>query len=158
MKQWRECGHILLKYETQKGWEQFLGNKWLYINEEIAYRKTISCNKIIQSKNLGKFLYNLKLFCSPSLSYLLLYSRCRGFWFSFDHTQMHSRQDCSDRGIGPLQRPLPDNTNTVQEIKIHAPRGILTHDPRKCSAADLHLRMCSYWDRHKVKCKWKLKW
>jgi hypothetical protein len=35
------------------------------------------------------------------------------------------------RGIGPSQRLLPDNTNTVQETNIHAPGGIRTHDPRK---------------------------
>jgi hypothetical protein len=29
-------------------------------------------------------------FCSPSLSYLLVHSRCRGFLFSLDHTQTHT--------------------------------------------------------------------
>jgi hypothetical protein len=87
-------------------------------------------------------------FRSPSLSYLLVHSRCRGFLFSLDHTQAHhGRYDSSGRGIGPSQRPLPENTNTVQETNIHAPSGIRTHNPSKGSVADLRLRRRGHWDR-----------
>jgi hypothetical protein len=51
------------------------------------------------------------------------------------------------RGTGPSQRPLPDNTNTVQETNIHAPGGIRTHNPSKRLAADLRLRPRDHWDR-----------
>jgi len=36
------------------------------------------------------------------------------------HTHTHNRQDFSGWGIGPSQRPLPDNTQNSQEIDIHA--------------------------------------
>jgi hypothetical protein len=35
----------------------------------------------------------------------------------------HSRQDSSGRGIGPSQRPLPDNTQHSQETDFYAPTG-----------------------------------
>jgi hypothetical protein len=60
----------------------------------------------------------LILILSPSLFYLPVHSRCRGFLWSFiwSHSDtQHSRWDSSGRGIGPSQRPLPDNTNTVQD-------------------------------------------
>jgi hypothetical protein len=46
--------------ETQRRREEFLGNKWLKINEEIQYKGTISCNKITELKKIGKYLYELK--------------------------------------------------------------------------------------------------
>jgi hypothetical protein len=36
--------------ETQRWRQQLLGNKWLHMNEEIAYTKIISCNKISELK------------------------------------------------------------------------------------------------------------
>jgi hypothetical protein len=69
---------------------------------------------------------------------------CNFIW-SHSNTH-HSRQDSSGQGIGPSQRPLPDNTNTVQD-KHPCPGGIRTHDPTKRSAADLRLRPRGHWDR-----------
>ena len=43
-------------------------------------------------------------------------------------TTHHSRQDSSGRVISSSQRPLPDNTRHSQQINIHAPCGIRTHD------------------------------
>jgi hypothetical protein len=51
---------LLLKYETQRWREKFLGNKSLYINEEVAYGEVISYNKIIEVKNVDKVLYKVK--------------------------------------------------------------------------------------------------
>jgi len=60
-------------------------------------------------------------------------------WFR-DHTQTHhTRQDCSRRVIGPLQRPLPENTHDIQETDIHAPGGIRTRNPNKRTAARIGL-------------------
>jgi hypothetical protein len=62
----------------------------------------------------------------------------RLFIFTWSHSStQHSRYDSSGWGIGRSQRPLPDNTNTVQETDIHAPGGIRTQDASKRSAADL---------------------
>jgi hypothetical protein len=42
--------HISLKYNEMQRWiEQFV-DKWLHINEEIANKKIISCNKIVELK------------------------------------------------------------------------------------------------------------
>jgi hypothetical protein len=58
-----------------------------------------------------------------------------------DHTMTHhSRQDSSGWGIGPSQRPLPDNTQYSQETHINAPGGIRTRNPSRQSAANYRLR------------------
>jgi hypothetical protein len=50
------------------------------------------------------------------------YSVSRLFIFTWPHSDTHpSRKDSSGRGIGPSQRPLPDNTNTVQETNFMPP-------------------------------------
>ena len=46
-----------------------------------------------------------------------------------DHTQTpHTRQASPGRGISPMRRPLPDDTEHSQETKIHVPGGIRTHN------------------------------
>jgi hypothetical protein len=93
-------------------------------------------------------LWNFVSFRSPSLFYLFTAGVEVVFIFTWSHSDTHhSRQDSSGRGIGPSQRPLPDNTNTVQETNIHAPGGIRTHNPSKRSASDLCLRSRGRWDR-----------
>jgi len=42
--------------------------------------------------------------------------------------------------LGPSKRPLPYNTQHLQEINIHVSSGIRTSNPRKGAAADPHLR------------------
>ena len=37
-----------------------MNDKWLSVNEEVAHKKIISCTKVTELKNLGKFLYKLK--------------------------------------------------------------------------------------------------
>jgi hypothetical protein len=65
---------------------------------------------------------------------------------TLDHTQTHhTRQYSSRRGIGPSQRPLPDNTTLTTDI--HAPGGIRTRNPCKEAAVDPRLRQCGHWDR-----------
>ena len=65
-----------------------------------------------------------------------------------DHTQtLHTRKDSYGRVVGPMQGPLPDNTEHPEETNIHAPGGIRTHNPSKRAAADPRLRPRGYWDR-----------
>jgi hypothetical protein len=53
------------------------------------------------------------------------------------HTHTHTRYDSSGRGIGPSQRPLPDNTQPSQQTDIY----LTTHNP--------HNRQTSTW-QHKT--------
>jgi hypothetical protein len=46
--------------EAQRRRAQLLNHKWLHGNEEIAYKKIISCNKVTEFKKLGKCLYKVK--------------------------------------------------------------------------------------------------
>ena len=67
---------------------------------------------------------------------------------SRSHTMTHhSRQDSSGRVISSSQRPLPDNTQHSQQINVHAPGGIRTHDLSRRAAVDLRLRPHDHWDR-----------
>jgi hypothetical protein len=61
----------------------------------------------------------------PYLFYLLVHSRCRGsLFFTWPHSDTHHRwKDSSGRGIGPSQRPLHDNTQTLTRDKHPYPRG-----------------------------------
>ena len=69
-----------------------------------------------------------------------------------DHTQRRSsRQDSPGRVIGTSQRPLPDNTQYSQQTYIHAPSGNRTRNPKKRTAADLHLRQRGQWDRQTIR-------
>jgi hypothetical protein len=60
-------------------------------------------------------------FRSPSLFYLL--TGVEVVLFSLEHPQTHTTfgRTPLDEGISPSQRPLPDNTNTVQEKKKSMP-------------------------------------
>ena len=58
----------------------------------------------------------------------------------------HSRYDSSGRGIGPSQRPLPENTQQSQESST-SPGRIRTRNPSKRSAADTRLGPLGHWDR-----------
>jgi len=66
-----------------------------------------------------------------------------------DHTHWTHRTwyDSSIRVISPKHRPLPDNTQHSQETEIHAPGGILNHNPSKPAAADPRLRPLGHWNR-----------
>ena len=48
--------------------------------------------------------------------------------------------------ISSSQRPLPDNTQHLQQTNIHAPGGIRTHNPGRRAAADLRLRPRGHWE------------
>ena len=65
-------------------------------------------------------------------------------------THTHTRYDSSGRGIGPSQRPLPDNIQHWQEWDIHVPvrdSGIRTRNHSKWAAADPRLRPRGHWDQ-----------
>jgi hypothetical protein len=63
-------------------------------------------------------------------------------------TTHHSRYDSSGRVISSSQRPLPDNTQHLQQTDIYAPDGFRTHDLSRRAAVDLSLRSRGDWDRH----------
>ena len=95
---------------------------------------------------LFSWRYNLlwSYFHSPVAGFRLLV-----FEVSRSHTTTrHSRQDSSGWVISPSQIPLPDNTQRSQQINIHAPGGIRTHNLSRRAAEDLRLRPRGYWDRH----------
>jgi hypothetical protein len=79
------------------------------------------------------------VFLSPSLLYLLVHNRCRGF-FSFNLIILkHTPQS-----VGLLwtsDQPVAETSTWQhkhsQETNIHVPGEIRTHDPSKRSAADL---------------------
>jgi hypothetical protein len=62
----------------------------------------------------------------------------------------HIRYDSSGRVISSSKRPLTDNTQHSQQINIHAPCGIRTHNFSKREATVLRLRQHGYWDRHLI--------
>jgi hypothetical protein len=89
-------------------------------------------------------------FRSPSLCYLLVHSRCRGFlWFHLitpKHTpQLVGLLWTSDR---PVAETSTSQHQHCTETNIHAPGGIWTQDPRKHSTGDLRLRPRGHWDWH----------
>jgi len=55
------------------------------------------------------------------------------------HTDTPHVVGSSGRTIGPTQKPQPDNTQHSQQINIHVPGGIRTHNPSKREATDPHL-------------------
>ena len=62
-------------------------------------------------------------------------------------TSHHSQWDTPGRVISSLQRPLPDNTQQLQETNIHASGGIRTHNLSRRTAADLRLWLRGHRDR-----------
>ena len=83
------------------------------------------------------------IFHSPVAGFSLL-----EFEVSWSHTTTrHSRWDSSGRVINPSQRPLPDNTQHLQQTNIHVPSGIRTHNLSRWAAEDLPLRPRGHWDR-----------
>jgi hypothetical protein len=84
----------------------------------------------------------------PSLFYLLVHSRCRGFVISFDRTQTHTTVGRTPLDEGSARRrDLYLTTQTLYKTNIHAGGGIRTHNPSKRSAADPHRRPHGHWDR-----------
>jgi len=47
--------------------------------------------------------------------------------------------------ISPTQGALPDNTERLKQIDIHAPHVIRTHNPSKRAAADPRFRPRGHW-------------
>jgi hypothetical protein len=43
---------ILLNWNEVQNWRKILDYKWLYIHEEIEYKKIMSCSKVIELKML----------------------------------------------------------------------------------------------------------
>jgi hypothetical protein len=49
---------LLKNKQTQTWQEKFWNDKWIHMNEEIAYKKITSCTKTTELKNLGNFSAN----------------------------------------------------------------------------------------------------
>jgi len=82
-------------------------------------------------------------FHSPVAGFCLLV-----FEVSWSHTTTrHSRQDSYGQVINPSQKPLPDDTQHLQQTNNHAPDGIRTHDLSRRAAEELRLRPRGHWDR-----------
>jgi HKD family nuclease len=50
--------------ETKKSKEECVNSNWLNINEDLAYRKIISCTNVNKIKFLGKYSYLSKTKCN----------------------------------------------------------------------------------------------
>jgi hypothetical protein len=88
-------------------------------------------------------------FRSPSLLYLPVHSRCRGYLCSLDHTQTHTTVGRTPLDEGSARRRdlyLTTHKHS-QETNIQAPGGIRTHDPSQRSATDLRFRPRGHWHR-----------
>jgi hypothetical protein len=44
-------------FETKNWGEEYVNSNWLNINEDIAYKKIISCINVNRIKVLGKYLF-----------------------------------------------------------------------------------------------------
>jgi hypothetical protein len=56
-----DAKYIVLKcFETKKWREEYVNSNWLNINEDLAYKKTISCINVNRVKALGKYLFKTK--------------------------------------------------------------------------------------------------
>jgi hypothetical protein len=56
-----DAKHMLLKCSEMKKWrEECVNSNWLNINEDLAYRKIISCRDVNKIKSLGKYLFKIK--------------------------------------------------------------------------------------------------
>jgi hypothetical protein len=67
---------------------------------------------------------------------------------SRSHTTHHSWWDSSGRVINSSLRPLPVNTQHSQQVDIHTPGGIRTHNLSRWPAADPRLRPRGHRDWH----------
>jgi hypothetical protein len=110
-----------------------------------SYRHTMHLN----TRDITRIPGPLFSFRSPSLFYLLVHSRCRGFLFSLDHTQTHTTVGRTPLDEGSARRrDLYLITQTLYKRQTSmSPGGIRTHDPSKRSAVDLRLRPRGHWDR-----------
>jgi hypothetical protein len=56
-----DAKHIVLKcIETKKWREEYVNSKWLNINEDLAYKKIISCINVSRINAIGKYLFTTK--------------------------------------------------------------------------------------------------
>ena len=65
---------------------------------------------------------------------------------SRSHMTYHIRQDYSGCEISSSQRPLPNNTQHLQQTDIYDPGGIRTHNLRRRAAVKLFLKPRGHWD------------
>jgi hypothetical protein len=99
---------------------------------------------VIKLNSCSTILVSFFLSFLPSYSDIyLLTVDAEGYCCNWAHSMTHTRQDSSGRGIGPSQRPLPDNVqHLTRDTHIHAADGIRTRNPSERAAADLRLRLC----------------
>ena len=93
--------------------------------------------------NIKVFVFFLSILRQPPQQ-----AKASSFSRLHDHTQTHHvRQDSFGRVISPSQRPLPDNTQHLQEKKTSMPPGgIRTRNPSKRRTADPSFRPHGRWN------------
>jgi hypothetical protein len=69
---------------------------------------------------------------------------------SWSHTTTRHGRTPLGRVISSSQRPLPDNTQHIQQRNIRASGGIRTPDRSRRAAVDLRLRPRGHWDRQNI--------
>jgi hypothetical protein len=53
--------HILLECPETKNWRtEILWKRWLGVNEEVTYKKMLSCTNKMTVKNMGTFLFRVQ--------------------------------------------------------------------------------------------------
>jgi hypothetical protein len=45
---------------SKSGTKEFLGKRWLEVNEVVAFRKLVTCSRITGVRQLGIFLYMIR--------------------------------------------------------------------------------------------------
>jgi hypothetical protein len=56
-----DAEHIVIKcFETKKWREEYVNSNWLNINEDLAYKKIISCINVNRIKALRKYVFKTK--------------------------------------------------------------------------------------------------
>jgi hypothetical protein len=126
--------HIRYKLHSQ----QYYSFPFSFCLFGAAFAATFSRRDYCLMEHIKGSLFCFVLFCSPSLFYLLVHSRCRGFEFSPDHTQAYTTLGRTPLDEGSAhRRDLYQTTQTLYKTNIHAPGGIRNHDPSKRSVAVL---------------------
>jgi hypothetical protein len=135
----------------------YLHCNWSLIHVKFDARVQISYTTVKILQNTTEFItfalhpvsfFSLHTFPSHSDLFLPTYCRCKGLllYLMAPSDTQHTRQDSSGWGIGPPQRPLPDNKQHPQQIDIYALGGVRTRNPKKRAAADPRLRLRSHRD------------
>jgi hypothetical protein len=153
---WQQCGH--LKVLNESTWQHCGHLKVLNVStwQHCGHFKVLNVSTWQHSGHL-KVLFSFE---SMPLSFLLFsqsYIFHSGATVQREHGRPvsevsrshtvthHHRYDSSDRGIGPSQRPLPENTQHSQKTDTHAPGGIRNQQFQQAISCTPSLRALGQW-------------